>query len=122
MKRRMTTQTTSLTDFLLARIAEDEAVARASDPAVWVSGLAWRVARVERSGATAAHIARHDPARVLAESESKRAIVEVHYEVPASDIKWSNCGVCMSGWPCVTLRHLAAVYADHPDYDPTWRP
>ena len=25
-------------------------------------------------------------------------------------------------YPCLTLRALAAVYSDHPDYDPAWRP
>lgn len=66
---------------------------------------------------TARHIARHDPARVLAEVEAKRQIVEHHgepHECPEYDVAWDS--------PCPTLRHLAAVYADHPDYREEWKP
>ena len=52
----------------------------------------------------AGHIARHDPARVLAECDAKRRIVERrnHLDGP-------------------TLRALAAVYADHPDWREEWK-
>lgn len=98
----------TLTEFLLARIAEDEAAARAATGAAvfshqtgsWqfetVSGPGYEssiVFAVTDSGAktqaadlTAAwegqergeHIARWDPARVLAECEAKRRIVSHH--------------------------------------------
>jgi hypothetical protein len=52
------------------------------------------------------HIARHDPARVLADVEAKRRIVEWDAEQPV------DRGV---------LNILASVYADHPDYREEWR-
>lgn len=138
----------SLTEFLLARIAEDEADAkfagdggrevewraeeRGEHDAVWrvmaVCG-GWPLAPdVDGTGdwrfnvAHAQHIGRHDPARVLAECEAKRQIVDLHHEY---------LGVCThcvqvgaehdrESWPCPTLRALAAVHADHPDYDRAW--
>jgi hypothetical protein len=64
--------------------------------------------------ALAAHIARHDPARVLREVGAKRAIIGTH-ESPdwQPDGQWG---------PCHTLRQLAAAYSDHPDYQQEWRP
>ncbi len=79
----------TITEFLLARIAEDEAVALAANgPSV--------------------HAARHDPTRVLAECAAKRAIIE---QAERSDSGW---------WESIYVAILAAVYADHPDYDPSW--
>ena len=110
---------TTLADFLLARIAEDEAVAR-------------RIAAVG-SCEPAYH-----PARVLAECAAKRAIVEMHalmdggdpdsfpYESEDGRTVWPGCVICDGDSTprrlgCDTVRHLAAPYADHPDYDPTWK-
>ncbi|MFB7890335.1 DUF6221 family protein [Cellulosimicrobium cellulans] len=88
--------------------------------------------------AAAEHIARHDPARVLADVAGKRRIIEAHPLVPARDV-WGeetgglSCETCdakpdlMLGGieqprtdGCVTLRALAAPYAGHPDYDERW--
>lgn len=131
--------TLTLTDFLLARIAEDESSARAATqgpwtsqgggyvmpPTPWTRG-SWERSAVVRPGgyslsqsnADAAHIVRHDPARVMAECEAKREIVEIHS---------GRDGVCTyrdeydpNG--CGTLRALALPYAEHPDYCEEWRP
>ncbi|WP_434744798.1 DUF6221 family protein [Streptomyces sp. A-14] len=32
------------------------------------------------------------------------------------------CDHCERAAPCPDLRDLAAVYADHPDYQQEWRP
>lgn len=72
-----------------------------------------------QSGA-AAHIARHDPAHVLAWCAVLRAIVELHrgsHECPSAE---DNCGWVVGG-DCETLRLLAAVWADHPAFNPAWR-
>lgn len=54
------------------------------------------------------------PLRILREVEAKRAIldlartvltVETRYEIYVGE---------------KILRHLAAIYSDHPDYDPAW--
>jgi len=159
----------TLTQFLLARIAEDEAVARAAstdlDPNWWEKSEHARVYagdwdRVVQGGEIEAgpnlrrdplaHIARHDPARVLAECEAKRAIIAFHESWPVlvegpmefgpvdgtdphaiayratHQIAWATQAEYVKRFgtePPTTpmLRALAAVYADHPDYDEVWR-
>jgi hypothetical protein len=95
------------------------------------------IARVERldgddgepgaildGAAAAAHIARHDPARVLAEVEAKRRIVEVAMEQwrPGDLFNGSQGASDIDCEPPWILRVLALPYADHPDYDTAWRP
>ena len=119
----------TLTEFLLARIAEDEAVAldaaRDGEGAIDWAG---------ESGPTDVHIARWDPARILAECEAKRRIVRRHSRTAADH--WSGAGNCegcgfygdtdlpytSDSEECPELMDLASIYADHPDYDPAWRP
>ncbi|MFI2314101.1 DUF6221 family protein [Streptomyces sp. CB00072] len=80
----------------------------------------------------AAHIARHDPARVLREVEAKRAAIDQcaywneraareaveppKYPQPGLDI-----GLLLDAMNPV-LRALALSYADHPDYQDDWKP
>lgn len=183
----------SITEFLLARIAEDEAAARAATPGPWewwnLEGVdqgwsdngpnlhrtsdewkrceyfcTWTDGDTDHRGekgkpghehkattevigswghdawgisiepADAEHIARHDPARVLAECAAKRSIVGMHQ--PMKDDGWVSgeshgylwCSSCGSvdydspvPYPCPTLRALAAVYADHPEYQDEWK-
>lgn len=78
--------------------------------------------------AVAAHIARHDPARVLREVAAKRAIMERH--CPSQAGGCAGCGVYLGRddqWhpnvqfeDCEELLGLAAIYADHSEYDPQW--
>lgn len=112
---------TTIVEFLTARIAEDEAMARAAQcEYVGCPWVAWDdnvvpcnprapVAQT-LNGLVALHIARHDPARVLRECAAKRALV---YTLggggPIDDTVRND------------LAPLAAVYADHPDYDEAWR-
>lgn len=79
----------TITEFLLARIAEDEEL-----PRVTIGGA-------RRAGKTLA-------LRQLAECEAKRAIVEYFRHA------WPESP------PHYVHRTLAAVYADHPDYDRSW--
>ncbi|RZE89168.1 DUF6221 family protein [Streptomyces sp. SCA2-2] len=144
--------TADLIAFLRARLDEDEAVARGTTmPLDWHQGPGddpdwttsemvlmwppehhtpyeqdkhWRGLTAEPEG-LAAHIARHDPARVLAEVEAKRQIVKAHGRLDVSEF----CETCdgPSGIPgrpygCTTVRLLALPYADHPDYRDAWRP
>lgn len=120
---------TDLVEFLLARLAEDEAVARvalAGDDGVRDAPHFLGPNLVE-------YLAHYDPARVLAEVEAKRQIVELHE--PDAEHNCSECGtgVINSGpgdpgdfnptpWPCQTLRLMASVDADHENYDPSWAP
>lgn len=117
----------TLTEFLLARIAEDEARARkihadrCETPAETIADSMgrpmgpwcdcdWHVARV------------------LAECEAKRRILELHSQ-PAfvatdgdEDNDYTRCGLCDELVPCDTLRALALPYADHDDFQEEWRP
>lgn len=96
-----------LTEFLLARVAEDEADASAaSEHRLWVISQA-----DDRIVNDAGHMQRFMPSRILAECEAKRRIVSL-----CSPIIPSDCGV-----PEV-LNALALPYADHPDYREEWRP
>jgi len=126
--------TVTMTEFLLARIAEDEAAARAVQPLGYSIDMGgrrnderWYVARLRFSGADGAAraeqdeeasqlFARHDPARVLAECEAKRRIVEGAPRAWDNDLE--NHHLLPAGQ--VILEHLAAVYADHPDYREEW--
>ncbi len=144
----------TLVDFLLARIAEDEADAKfAVEPdsghGEWqwdeAAGCVWNgtgqaaASNLDGAGGTdgrlfdaGPHIARHDPARVLAECEAKRRIVHriSHGDSPPTV---SLLEVDLNSWPTPwfepesenlahdVLRLLAHSYRDHPDFDPAWR-
>jgi hypothetical protein len=116
-----------LTDFLLAQIAEDEAVARACQQQSWVPTIEksgdWRTGETFDMGridcvfvdsedsrglvATSEHVihaARHDPARVLAECEVKRRIVAEH---PHRFSQGADSGYgCIADdeWECLTCQ------------------
>jgi len=67
------------------------------------------------------HIARHDPARVLAEVAVKRRIIYLATQIPALTAKHNPFENDADGW-AETLKQLALPYASHPDYDEGWRP
>lgn len=105
MSSRMSTMT--ITDFLLARIAEDE------------DTLPWLVDDIERVGDRLVNLRE----RILADCEAKRRIVEMyrsHDHSAGAGHHWSGFD---GGYATATdhaLTALAAVYADHDDYDPGW--
>jgi hypothetical protein len=104
----------NITEFLEARIAEDEVQATKHLPSLSAHGLG------------------DYGLRVLAECEAKRTIAELHDSV--EDRNWQSgkdhdflwCGSCGTlddapvPYPCETLQTLAAVYKDHPDYQQDW--
>lgn len=98
----------NITEFLLARIGEDEAAAG-------------KLAGVAHSAKTQVYTGEEwvttpiSTERVLAECAAKRAIIEAHRgqcenDDPGAWIVASN----------ILLKSLAAVYKDHPDYDAEW--
>ena len=98
-------------DFLLARIAEDEALAKKGRP----NNTGLEVLEIDDYGTEALGISE---ARILAECAAKRAIVE-QWDDPA----FSDQGAYDSGHARAmddAVRSLAAVYADHPDYRQEW--
>ncbi|MDJ0489131.1 DUF6221 family protein [Rhodococcus qingshengii] len=182
-----------IVEFLEARIAEDEAVAKASTPGPWewlddkltTTAGQWMSCRyrciwrepsavnrgpvgipghehfrvnetvidssgdygyeseIEISDPDAAHIARHDPVRILREVAAKRKIIELHFESNSgmaynkldSDFKvigqtrpCEGCGYDSCDYlvtdinDCPELQALAAIYSSHPDFNEEWRP
>jgi len=120
----------TLLEFLQARLTEDEltALAAIEGSAMWRSSLAYRdvkdddghyviaADRQHPSVEQAAHIARHNPARVLADVEGKRLVIADYLRLDASG------DVLERGAVENALRHLARAYSDHPDYNPSWSP
>jgi len=122
----------TLTDFLLARIAEDEAWANRTD-----CGCGDHAAWPQRPDC---------PDRVLAECEAKRRIVgfvsgwqhqtveDCWYSCAATygtEVENACCNDAAEGTGCdcglehrvaLILKPLALPYADHDDYDESWRP
>lgn len=119
----MTTDTLTITAFILERIAEDEAVAMAAIPASsanWtpqsyrvIADGEWEVA--EASVPSATHIARNDPARVLATCKAHRAIVEAAIVTLDMFRGGTACDLAHT-----SLRALASIWADHDSYDERW--
>lgn len=127
----------TITEFLTARYDEEEAAARAVIeqqehvyPAPeFVVGYEWsRLTRHTSGGCGVESVAgAPSPARVLREVAAKRAVVDLH--VCSCSVDCGYCGACSGDHgsdptpaPCDTLRHMAAVYADHPDHDRRWQP
>ena len=126
--------------FLRDRLDEDQAAAsRAGDSFRQIGETGVIVAtdgdRAEECASAnwagiAEHIVRHDPARVLAEVESKRQnlaelkAAEEAMDRAARDRDTVGYNAVRAEWTVlkrVVLRDLS-VYADHPAYKPEWRP
>lgn len=137
---------TDLVTFLRARLDIDEQVAREALAGEWrnastsshyedaagpseavftalpdagLTVVARTGARGDRAAmVNAEHIARHDPARVLAEVDAKRRLLDymVDLESKALDGNWWNLDRDLP------FQLLALPYADHPDYRPEWAP
>ncbi|HEX5205923.1 MAG TPA: DUF6221 family protein [Actinoplanes sp.] len=145
--------TAALVAFYRARLDADEAVARDATAGPWTTrnlgrhdgsaivtdtgertplglpvGQTLGSMHGPRGAADGSHIARHDPARVLAEVAAKRETIRMweeavdfveiakshgreatHYEVAAES--YLN-----------VIRRDAAVHREHPEYDPSWAP
>jgi hypothetical protein len=134
-----------LVGFLRARIDADEAAARAAteDPgmsAEWYEqtsgcldiglpnhgGQDWTdYVWPQGDSRVTRYIARWDPARVLAEVAAKRAIVDLCAQWlsygPIKDWELDRVDAALVDAAPDLLRQLVQPYADHPDFDPTWR-
>lgn len=158
--------------FLRERLDEDEMMAMAAGDRAWrldvmPGGYPQRVSEdgtmilvcetydgptdntgLKRSPSSGQHIARHDPARVLADVAAKRVLIDVAASVgEVIDGEWGCChsaadilrghrepdydGDAPERLPTSCdgpkelrriLGPLAAVYAEHPDYDEAWAP
>lgn len=107
----------TLIEFLLARIAEDEAMARAAD---WAMQGTWYT---EAEDSVDEYVRGRAPRRVLAECAAKRAIVN-HAHTPPRGTQSLNppSVIVLSAAYGKVLMILATPYANHPDYLPEWKP
>ncbi|MFH8405547.1 DUF6221 family protein [Streptomyces sp. NPDC018019] len=133
-----------LVEFIRARLDDDEQVARAASDGPWA---AWVGPPLQRLGALmhpvrtagegpslqptietalwmdSRHIAEWDPARVLAEVEAKRGVLD-RYE-RALENRRAHPGDLASAGAVLALhgvvKTLTLPYAGHPDYQERWR-
>ena len=98
----------SITEFLLARVAEDEKAAQEDVEAL----ECWAEDSPDLDAGALLWHAR----RVLRECEAKRLELE---ELERMILNGSEAERSSAEW---LLRVKAGVYADHSDYDPEWRP
>ena len=105
----------TITEFITARLDEWEQAAReAKQPDGCGPYLSIECLRHRDH----AHVELHDPAATLALVAALRAVTKPHDAPDYADL----CISCEWKWPCPPLRHMAAIWADHPDYDGSWRP
>jgi hypothetical protein len=107
-----------LADFLLARIDEESSLASAADRDAQTRGPITDELRAGPDDRRVAHMFRWSPARVIADCEGKRRIVEDYL---------AQLNSHRSGWDAraprdYALRALALAYDDHPDYRGEWKP
>jgi hypothetical protein len=112
----------TVTEFVLARIAEDEWAAREAkayggtleELAGWVEIGSDRVDKAE------AHFARHDPARVLAQCAAMRKIVERFTEAHEQLRLGTEYGLTFRYGLGVAVEALASIWSDHTDWREEW--
>lgn len=126
--------TDDLSTWLDERIVEDVRVARDADPTLDGIADSWFTADGDIR-----FIQHFTSARVLAECEAKRKVIDLHtlpedaelphghWEGYGSDEVWVRdepnvCPVCNESEPCTTVRLLAVPFAEHPGYRPEWKP
>jgi hypothetical protein len=91
----------NITEFLLARIAEDEAEAQVAKAEFAHGGYGC-----------------YGPSRVLAECAAKRAIIAMYEQ--GDEAKGWDPEAYIASTVFDAMRALAAAYADHPDYQQEW--
>lgn len=113
--------------FLRARLEEDEQAALAAKPGPWhadggsVYATHW-IDEVVDYSESAEHIARHDPARVLADVAAKRQVVDRYERAMANrrahpdDLATAGALLALHG----VVQLLVLPFRDHPDFDAAW--
>ena len=113
-------------EFLEARLAEDEATARAAE-ALDTNWPFWIDVDDEADYRAATEFrTRLGPARVLRDVEAKRRIIAAYDWALAHphDDEETGYWVAKGGRSALldTLHVLAMAWSDHPDYDTSWSP
>jgi hypothetical protein len=129
--------TPSLTDFLLARIAEDEEAVRSALKPQWSGTPTFYTTFNAQRDDWGLWLFNVPPDRLLAECEAKRRIVEMAQAVASQEAELraladadpmsedaADMLAIMGGVRTGTeaaCDALALPYAEHPDFDPAWR-
>lgn len=72
------------------------------------------------------HIARYGPGRALRHVEVNRSILHLHRSEETMDkppylvCRHDQVAQMTGLYPCATVRYLAAIWSDHPDYRTDW--
>lgn len=120
----------TITDFILARVREEEELAHAALDHLGPE-LNWDAASVGE------HFDRWNPWRVESACIGRRLLLKAHRDAgpalvdlpgKAHELLTATCATCGRSserpepWPCYTIRVLALEWANHPDYWTEWRP
>lgn len=129
--------TASIAAFIRGRLAEDEQAARDAGILQWTfraddqcdgwtssvgeAGKPFRMLLCDRENGP--HVARHDPARSAREADAIRRVADL----AAKTSEWTHSSAgATAGYAAwiigEVLRDLALIWADHPDWQPAWRP
>ena len=119
----------AISDFILARVEEEEALAH--------EALDARGPHADWDTRADEHVNRWNPWRVQSACIVRRLLVRAHrntgpivVRVPGLEpqLLAATCRTCRDEhdqpavWPCYTLRVLATEWSHHPDYREEWRP
>lgn len=108
----MNKDSNTITEFLEARIAEDDQLARHLN----LLGDPLDNRMVAECAAKRATIAEHEPADYSKlEMESPNACSRCGVYLGMGEWDWIE-----DSYPCKTLRSIAAIYSDHEDYRQEW--
>lgn len=114
----------TLTEFLTARLDEEEAVAESTGLHAQANGFDTGMPPMGSGGIRESPeypTVYVNPKRVLADIAAKRAIVEEYVEADAYyRVRADAPAGELTGLRTAVLL-LAQPYADHPDFDPAWR-
>lgn len=136
--------TDGLPEWFREQLDADERIARGADPGPWKSDSLGRHDQAaiklgaptstsliqfdgSRAAANGAHVAWHDPARVLREIDAKRGVLRQYEAVreqvrnPVSAENRRAARIAQGELEDV-LRLLAVPYSDRPGYREEWRP
>jgi hypothetical protein len=119
----------TISDFILARVSEEEALAHSALDHLGPE-FSWE------DQPAGEHFEHWNPWRVESACLVRRLLVKAHRNAgPAvtqragePKLYAATCATCgrsteqPAPWPCYTLRVLALDWANHPDYQPEWRP
>jgi hypothetical protein len=109
-----------LVTWLRAQLDEDEPVARAASDEVvdWIADDAAEHGTEDEGG----HIKRWRPARVLAEVEAKRRLLDVYEEAVAYYTRHTSAPAGEVTGLLTAVKLAALPYAGHPGYRTEWAP